>query len=87
MLDGNRTFVRVYMLPRKLTDGYCFQGGVPITFRNVDWFEAPVSEGRDGLVAFIKQKRYYTPFERFLVLGDHPDFTFTIDPEKKPDAL
>jgi len=87
MTDESRTFVRVYMLPRKLTDGYCFQGGVPIAFQNVDWFEALVSGGRDRLADFVKKKRYYKPSERFLVLGDHPDFTFTIDPEKKPDAL
>ena len=76
-----RTFVRVYRLPAKLTDGYCFGGGRPITFINVDWFEVPIIDGRPRLVEFIKTKRYYDPAAQFLVIGDHPDFTFSIFPE------
>lgn len=75
-----RVFVRVYRLPPKLTAGYCFGGGVPITFVNVDWFEAPENEGQDGLVRFVKTKRYYSNRDRFLVIGDKPQFTFTIEP-------
>jgi hypothetical protein len=73
-----RVFVRVYRLPVKLTDGYCFGAGVPITFQNVDWFEAPQDGTRDELISFIKGKRYYSADADFLVLGDHPDFTFQI---------
>jgi hypothetical protein len=47
---------------------------------NVDWFEAPLSEGQDGLTRFIKKKQYYSPSASFLVVGDHPSFTFRIDP-------
>jgi hypothetical protein len=79
-ISAPRVFVRVYRLPEKLTDGYCFGGGVPITFMNVDWFEAPLSEGQDGLTRFIKKKQYYSPSASFLVVGDHPSFTFRIDP-------
>jgi hypothetical protein len=80
-LEGSTTLVRVYRLPAdKLTYGYCFGGGMPITFQNVDWFEAPVDLGREALVAFIKGKKYFKPDARFLVLGDHPALTFTIDP-------
>lgn len=75
-----RAFVRVYQLPAKLTNGYCFGAGVPITFQNVDWFEAVIADGREPLAAFIKSKRYYHRALRFLVLADHPDLTFTIDP-------
>ncbi|RVC58716.1 MAG: hypothetical protein EOS81_05460 [Mesorhizobium sp.] len=82
----NRTFLRVYRLPAKLTNGYCFGGGVPITFLNVDWFEAPVEEGRDALTTFIKGKQYFTPDVRFLVLADDPALTFVIEPAAKAAA-
>jgi hypothetical protein len=81
-LQAPRAFVRVYRLPEKLTNGYCFGGGVPITFQNVDWFEALIDEGREKLAEFIKGKRYYDPAARFLVLADHPDLTFTIEPKR-----
>ena len=61
--------------------GYCFGAGVPITFTNVDWFECPADEDREALVEFIRSKQYCRAGARFLVLGDSPDFVFTIDPE------
>lgn len=80
-LDAKRVFVRVYRLPAKLTEGYCFGAGVPITFTNVDWFDVPVGEAREALIEFIRSKAYCRPDARFLVLGDSPDFVFTIEPE------
>ncbi len=76
------TFVRVYRLPERarLTDGYCFGGGKSISFVNVDWFEALISEGQEGVTEWIKTKQYYTAAARFLVLGDDPRFVFTIEP-------
>jgi hypothetical protein len=79
-LTEPRVFVRVYIVPERPTNGYCFGGGVPIIFLNVDWFEAPIAAGRDDLIGFIKRKQYYHDNSRYLVLGDHPDFTFTIEP-------
>lgn len=79
-LTAPRAFVRVYRLPGKLTDGYCFGGGVAISFLNVDWFEAMIEEPREQLIEFIKRKRYFLPTARFLVLGDHPNLTFVIEP-------
>lgn len=73
-----RAFVRVYRMPEKLTNGYCFGPGVPITFLNVDWFEARIAGGREELTDWIKGKRYYDPAASFLVQSDHPDFTFCI---------
>jgi hypothetical protein len=81
IFTADRVFLRVYRLPEKLTNGYCFGGGVPIAFTNVDWFEAFVEDGREKLVQFIRGKQYYRRDARFLVLGDRPDFVFTIDPE------
>jgi hypothetical protein len=83
-LAAPRVFVRVYRLPAKLTDGYCFGAGRPITFLNVDWFEALISEGRIGLIRFIQGKQYFRPTERFLILGDDPQFTFVIEPSVHP---
>ncbi|MGC2778047.1 MAG: hypothetical protein WA418_20660 [Bradyrhizobium sp.] len=83
-MNFERVFVRVYRLPDQLTDGFCFGGGKPITFVNVDWFEAIVSEGVDVLTKYIKSKTYFSGRARFLVLGDRPDFVFTIDAEEKP---
>lgn len=80
-LETERTFVRVYLLPQQLTNGYCFGTGKPITFQNVDWFETVIDDGIEPLIAFIKGKRYYQPIFRYLVIGDHPGFTFTIDPQ------
>jgi hypothetical protein len=80
MFDKTRYFVRVYIIPDRPTQGYCFGGWVPITFKNVDWFGHP-EDGKNDLVKFIKSKRYYNPRFRYLVLGDHPNLTFTIDPE------
>jgi hypothetical protein len=38
--------IYVYRLPVKLSDGYCFGGGNPITFTNVDWFNGDGSSSR-----------------------------------------
>lgn len=72
-----RAFVRVYRLPKKLTDGYCARGGVPIAFLNVDWFEHLIEDGRDGLEAFIRTKPYVRSGHDYLVLSEHAPFTFT----------
>lgn len=78
-LEAKRVFVRIYRLPEKLTQGYCFGGGVPITFINVDWFETMVEIGQQGLIDFVKTKRYYDPTKEYLVLGDTPGFIFKIE--------
>jgi hypothetical protein len=77
--DPEQAFVRVYQLPEKLTNGFCFGAGVPITFINVDWFGAFVTDGKDDLERVIRAKRYIKPGNKYLVLSDHPDFTFRFD--------
>lgn len=75
--------IYVYQLPDKLSDGYCFGAGRPITFTNVDWFEGGGYDHeptKDDLISFIQKKRYYKPDRRFLVIGAKPEHTFTIDP-------
>ncbi len=41
--------IRVYQLPEKLTNGFCFAGGTSIAFLNVDWFHAP-----DAILSIIQ---------------------------------
>lgn len=79
-----RARVHVYRLPARLTNGYCFDGGHPIAFQNVDWFDAIISDGREAVADFIKKKRYCDAGSRFLVLSDCPDLTFTIEPTADP---
>lgn len=76
-------FYRVYRLPEKLTDGFCFGGGRPIAFLNVDWFNSPpdFTPTREQLESEIKRKLYYDPKARFLVLDTRPGESFVIEPE------
>lgn len=72
-------FIRVYLLPPKLTNGYCFGGGVPITFTNVDWFGTTKGMTKEDLIKFIRTKKYCVyAGDRFLVMSDEgsPEFTF-----------
>lgn len=79
-LTGPRVMCHVYKLPQQLSDGYCFGGGRPIIFTNVDWFEVPLSLTVGLLIDSIAKKRYYDPNARYLVLSEQPGFTFTIEP-------
>lgn len=72
--------IHVYRLPERLTHGYCFDGGHPVPFQNVDWFDMPIGEPRVTLEHYVKSKSYFDRAARFLVLSRHPDFTFTIEP-------
>lgn len=68
--------IKVYRLPEKLTDGFAFGGGVPITFTNVDWFNAFEGMTREDLEAFVRTKKYFKSGGKFLVLSD--SFTFQV---------
>lgn len=74
--------IRVFKIPEP-TPGYCFDGGKPATFTEVDWFrddptglrKSPLSEAE--ITEFIKRKSYFDPNAAFLVLS--PYHTFTIN--------
>lgn len=75
--------IRVYKLPAQLTNGFCFSGGHPIVFLNVDWFDVPPPEmgiDRAGVRAEVRSKVYFDPSASYLVLDDRPGETFTITP-------
>lgn len=74
----NGTMIYVYKLPAKLSDGFCFDGGKPITFLNVDWFNGFDGIERKHIEDEIRQKRYATSGARLLVLSPDNDLSFTI---------
>jgi hypothetical protein len=37
-IDGWNNFCRVFKLPKQYPGGFCFGGGLPVTFMMVDWF-------------------------------------------------
>jgi hypothetical protein len=76
MLAEQKLFMWVYRLPEKLSNGYCFGGGVPITFTNVDWFGGSPEMGRAEVEKFIRGKRYCTPGHKYLVVSETPERTF-----------
>lgn len=79
--------IRVYRLPAQLTAGFCFGGGHPIVFQNVDWFDEPPEDmaiTRAGVEAEVRAKKYFDPAASFLVLDDRPGETFVIAPERSP---
>lgn len=82
-----RHFYFIYELPGTafLANGYTFNGGKPIQFLNVDWFEGynPTKQrnaSTDELNEFLGRKRYIKPGKRYLVLGS-PGHTFVMEPK------
>ena len=81
-------FIRVYRLPEKLTDGFCFGGGVQITFVNVDWFGTMGRTSRGDLEPWLRKKTWAKAPGRYLVMSDEasPDLTFIFSvPPVEPD--
>ena len=76
MLQEQKLFMWVYRLPEKLSNGYCFGAGVPITFTNVDWFGGPAEMTRAEIETFVRGKRYCTPGHKYLVVSETPERTF-----------
>ena len=64
--------IYVYQLPKRLSDGFCFSGGRPITFLNVDWFDGPLEMTLGDVQEWVKTKNYFTaapPGTAFLILS------------------
>ena len=76
MMKEQALFMHVYRLPEKLNSGYCFGGGNPITFLNVDWFGGPAEMTRDEIKTFIRNKKYCVSGHKYLVVSDTPERTF-----------
>ena len=82
-LMPNGTMVFIYVLPPKLSDGYCFGGGRPITFLNVDWFNGVDGMTREMLETKVRQKQYVQPGQTYLVLSPDNDLSFTFRGQHK----
>lgn len=78
MFTPNDMFIMVYRLPEKLTDGFAFGAGRPITFTNVDWFNGYDGMTQVDLENFIRGKKYFKDGGRFLVMSNPPEFTFQL---------
>lgn len=74
----NDTMVYVYELPDELSTGYCFGGGRPITFVNVDWFNGIDGMTREMLETEVRGKLYIRPGKSYLVLSPDNDISFTL---------
>lgn len=76
----NKTMVYVYRLPApsNLTNGYCFHGGNPVTFENVDWFNGIDGMTREMLETEVRKKNYIVPGITFLVMSPENDISFTL---------
>jgi hypothetical protein len=78
--DNN--FCRVFQLPQKYPEGFCFDGGKPVTMKMVDWFQPiPVTDIINNdvkpwevyvpqLRKFLGQKRYVLKDCKYLLLTD-----------------
>ena len=77
MILPNSTMVFVYQLPPKMSDGFCFGGGRPITFQNVDWFNGFDGMTRDDLETEVRGKKYVKPGETYLVCSPENEISFT----------
>lgn len=72
--------IRVLEIP-KSNGKFCFGGGNPQTWIEVDWFRdnnrmMETESGREEIEKFIKHKNYFNPEKSYLVL--HQNHTFTI---------
>lgn len=91
-IEKEGPFIRVYRLPSKLTNGYCFDGGKPIEFLNVDWFGTTghVEIKRYELEPWLRKKAWAKVPGRYLVLSDEhsPELTwvFVVTSEDRPHA-
>lgn len=81
-------FCRVFELPSDYPNQFCFNGGHPVAFKMVDWFQPipdiktqkPFSFYIPLLKNFLKDKLYIKPNTKYLLLTDFDEsFIFTKD--------
>jgi len=71
-------FCRIFELPDKLSDEFCFNGGIPILFKMVDWFnpvsDCPCEITTDSLCGqleeWLQDKSYVRPGKKYLLISD-----------------
>lgn len=71
-------FCRVFELPDRYPEGYCFSGGKPVTMLMVDWFnpwpDNPKLKTWEDvtklLLPFLRSKIYVKPNKRYILITD-----------------
>lgn len=88
-VTSENNFCRVFMLPKTLPTGFCFDGGELVPIRMVDWFnpvdlsgvstrEVTEDELRGYLIPWLEKKTYMRTNTSYLVLFDFgATITFT----------
>jgi hypothetical protein len=74
----SENFCRVFELPNNYPEDFCFNGGVPVTFKMVDWFEPVPLQMQDKtweeietkLKEFLRCKVYVKPNRKYILITD-----------------
>jgi hypothetical protein len=81
-ITSETNFCRVFELPNMYPKGFCFQGGKPVSFELVDWFNPIPAEDIHGntvktwgeyvdrLKNSLKTKNYLKPNRKYLLITD-----------------
>lgn len=85
-ITSDNDFIRIFIIPEKFPEGYCFDGPKPVDFPMIDWFQVfsgtslPImiggkqyEEKKEEITECIKNKIYYHNNIRYLVLTDWKD--------------
>lgn len=78
MATERNNFCRVFELPEEYPQGFLFDGGKPVTFTIVDWFNpmpsgdllAPWAEIIPKLESFLKAKPYIKHGKKYILITD-----------------
>ena len=83
-LSEATNFCRVFEIPERFPEGFCFGGGKSVEFKMVDWFnpwppdydasdglkDITIDEWRNEVSKFVGMKRYIKAGRRYLVITD-----------------
>lgn len=85
-ITSDTDFLRIFELPQVYPTDYLFDGGKPVSFLMLDWFQVfsgtslPIAIGgeeyekkKDEIIACIQEKPYYNSLSKYLVLTDWDD--------------
>lgn len=61
-------FIRVFRCPMSYPEEFCFNGGIPVQFTMVDWFNCDAMD--NSLMDFIRDKVYYNPLYNYIAISD-----------------
>ena len=81
-----QNFCRIIEIPKHFPQGFCFNGGLSVEFKMVDWFnplydkdfcqgvlnysDEKTAEWEKSLIEFVKSKIYMVPSTHYLIITD-----------------